>query len=139
MTRKQEILVNYREIVRSIDLMEEEIEKASNRRYIGGPKPVRSPQLTGMPRGTNNPEAAMMQTISIEDEILDQIREKQALQYEMMREFYKILDDIQDQRLQNIVRSYYSLGKTDEAIAEDEGLSQTHVNRLRTDYFNNLS
>ena len=138
MNRKQEILVNYREITKSIDLMDREIERLSNMKYIGGPRPIRGIQLTGMPRGTNDPEAAMLQTTSIEDEILEHIREKQAMQYEMMREAYRIIDAIHDQRLQNIVRSYYLHGMTDEQIAEDEGLSHTHVNRLRTDYFNNL-
>ena len=138
MTRGQEILANYREITRSIELMDKEIERLSNMKYIGGPRPVRSPQLTGMPRGTNEPEAAALQTVSIEDEILEQIREKQAIQYEMMREAYRIIDAIMDQRLQNIVRSYYLHGMTDEEIAEIEGLSHTHVNRLRTEFFNNL-
>jgi len=138
MTRGQEILVNYREITLSIELMDKEIERLTEMKYIGGPKPVRGVQITGMPRGTNEPEAAMMQRVSIEDEILDQIRQKQAVQYEMMREAYRIIDAIKDQRLQNIVRSYYLHGMTDERIAEDEGLSHTHVNRLRTEFFNNL-
>ena len=56
----------------------------------------------------------------------------------MMREARRIVDSIEDPRLQNIVAYYYLHGWTDEAIAEKETLSQTHVNRLRTDFFNSL-
>ncbi len=138
MTRKQEILVNYREITITIDRLELEIEKLSRSGYIGGPRPVRSPQLTGMPHGTNDPEAAIIQRNDVEDEILDSIRQKQAIQYEMMLDARRIVDAIEDPRLQNIVSYYYIHSKTDEAIAEIEGLSQTHVNRLRTEFFNSL-
>ena len=138
MTRKQEVLVNYREITITLERLDMEIEKLSKSGFIGGPRPVRSPQLTGMPRGTNDPEAAIIQRNDIEEEILANIREKQAQQYEMMREARRIVDSIEDPRLQNIVAYYYLHGWTDEAIAEKETLSQTHVNRLRTDFFNSL-
>lgn len=138
MTRKQEILANYREITITLERLDMEIEKLSKRGYIGGPQPIRSPQLTGMPHGTNDPEAAIIQRNDIEEDILQSIREKQAVQYEMMREARAIVDAIEDPRLQNIVAFYYLHSMTDEAIAEQEGLSQTHVNRLRTEFFNNL-
>ena len=138
MNRKQEVLANYREITITLDRLDLEYEKLSRSGFIGGPKPVRSVQLTGMPRGTNDPEAAIIQRNDIEEEILANIREKQAIQYEMMLEAKRIVDSIADPRLQNIVGFYYLHGWTDEAIAEKESLSHTHVNRLRTEYFNNL-
>ena len=52
MTRDQEILTDYRLIVMEIETLERQ-SKFLNR-YIGGPRPVRSPQLTGMPRGTSD-------------------------------------------------------------------------------------
>lgn len=128
--------MNYREITITLERLDMEIAKLTG--FIGGPRPVRSPQITGMPRGTNDPEAAMIQRNDIEEEILQSIREKQAVQYEMMREARRIVDAIADPRLQNIVAYYYLHGWTDEAIAEKETLSQTHVNRLRTDFFNSL-
>ena len=137
MTRKQEILVNYREIVRSIDLMEEEIEKASNRRYIGGPKPVRSPQLTGMPRGTNDPEAALLQRVDTDD-VLDKIEERCQELRPLLEEFERIMDAIEDRRLQIIIRDYYALGWSEERTGEHVGLSRQHVNRLRTAYIEGL-
>ena len=136
MNRKQEVLVNYREITITLERLDMEISKLTG--FIGGPRPVRAVQLTGMPHGTNDPEAAMIQQTDIEEEILASIREKKAIQYEMMREARRIVDIIEDPRLQNIVAYYYLHGWTDEAIAEKETLSQTHVNRLRTDFFNSL-
>ena len=80
----------------------------------------------------------MLQTNDIIDEVLESIREKQAIQYEMMLEARRIVDAIENQRLQNIVAFYYLHGMTDEAIAEKETLSQSHVNRLRTEFINSL-
>ena len=138
MTRAQEILMNYREITITLERLDMEVEKLSRTGFIGGPREVRSPQITGMPRGTNDPEAAIIQKNDIEEEILASIREKQAVQYEMMLEARRIVDSIADPRLQNIVAYYYLHGWTDEAIAEKETLSQTHINRLRTEFFNSL-
>lgn len=134
---KRELLENYREITITLERLDMEVDKLS--RFIGGPKPVRSPQLTGMPRGTNDPEAALLQTNDIIDELLEKIHEKQAIQYEMMLEARRIVDSIEDPRLQNIVAFYYLHGMTDEAIAEKETLSQSHVNRLRIEFVNNLN
>lgn len=138
MTRKQEVLTNYREITITLERLDMEVEKLSQSGFIGGPRPVRSPQITGMPRGTNDPDAALIQRNDIEEEILASIREKQAVQYEMMLEARRIVDAIQDPRLQNIIAYYYLHGWTDQAIAEKETLSQTHVNRLRIEFFNSL-
>lgn len=135
---KRELLENYREITITLERLDMEAEKLSQSGFIGGPRPVRSLQLTGMPRGTNNPEAAMIQRNDIMDEVLEKIREKQTIQYEMMLEARRIVDAIEDPRLQNIVAFYYLHGLTDEAIAEKEALSQSHVNRLRTEYINCL-
>ena len=67
MTREQEILTDYRLIVMEIETLERQ-SKFLNK-YIGGPRPVRSPQLTEMPRGTNEPEAAMLQQVEEDDPI----------------------------------------------------------------------
>ena len=49
MSHEQEILTDYRLIVMEIETLERQ-SKFLNK-YIGGPRPVRSVQLTGMPRG----------------------------------------------------------------------------------------
>jgi hypothetical protein len=134
MTRDQEILTDYRLIVMEIETLERQ-SKFLNK-YIGGPRPVRSVQLTGMPRGTNDPEAAMLQ--QIDDDPVKNIEKLVEDLRDMMDEFETLVNRIKDRRLFIIVRNYYALGWTDERIAEQLELSHTHVNRLRMEYFNSL-
>lgn len=144
MSREQEILTDYRLIVMEIETLERQ-SKFLNK-YIGGPRPVRSPQLTGMPRGTNNPEAAMMQTIE-EDDPLYRIEELSEELRGMVTEFEAIVNRIKDRRLFVIIRNYYGLGWTDEKIAEyfdgdDNGrrmMARQTVQKIRSDYFNSLA
>ena len=136
MTREQEILTDYRLIVMEIETLERQ-SKFLNK-YIGGPRPVRSPQLTGMPRGTNDPEAAMLQQIE-ENDPLFRIEELSRDLREMMMEFETIVNRIKDRRLFIIVRNYYALGWTDEKIAENMELSRQTVQKIRSDYFNSLA
>ena len=136
MTRDQEILMDYRLIVMEIETLERQ-SKFLNR-YIGGPRPVRSPQLTGMPRGTNDPEAAMLQQIE-EDDPISHIEQLSADLREMMMEFETIVNKITDRRLFIIVRNYYALGWTDERIAESMETSRQTVQKVRSDYFNSLA
>ena len=144
MNRKQEILTDYRLIVMEIETLERQ-SKFLNK-YIGGPRPVRSPQLTGMPRGTNDPEAAMLQQIE-EDDPLYRIEELSEELRGMVAEFESIVNRIQDRRLFVIVRNYYGLGWTDEKIAEyfdgdDNGrrmMARQTVQKIRSDYFNSLA
>ena len=134
MTRR-ELLENYRDIVIEIETLER--QSKSLNQFIGGPRPVRSVQLTGMPRGTNEPEAALLQRNDT-DEVLDKIEEKSRELRSMVDEFEKIMDSIQDRRLRIIIRNYYALGWTDERIGDQLGLSRQHVNRLRTAYLEGL-
>ena len=135
MTREQEILADYRLIVMEIETLERQ-SKFLNK-YIGGPRPVRSPQLTGMPRGTNDPEAAMLQ--KVDDDPFYHIEELSHELAEMLMEFEVIVNRIKDRRLFIIVRNYYALGWTDERIAEGLEISRSLVQKLRTDYFNSLA
>ena len=132
---KRELLENYRDIVIEI----ETLERQSNflNQFIGGPRPVHAVQLTGMPRGTNEPEAALLQRMDT-DEVLDKIEAKCAELREMVDQFEAIMDAIDDRRLRIIVRNYYALGWTDEKIGDQLELSRQHVNRLRTAYLEGL-
>ena len=132
---KRELLENYRDIVIEIETLERQ-SKFLNQ-FIGGPRTMRAVQLTGMPRGTNDPEAAMLQRADT-DEVLDQIEAKCRELSGMVREFEIIMDAIDDRRLRIIVRNYYALGWTDERIGEQLELSRQHVNRLRTAYIEGL-
>ena len=132
---KRELLENYRLLVIEIETLERQ-SKFLNQ-FIGGPRPVHAIQLTGMPRGTNDPEAAMLQRADT-DEVLDKLEKKCAELRELVNEFEAIMDGIKDRRLQIIVRNYYALGWADERIGEQLELSRQHVNKLRTAYIDNL-
>lgn len=134
MTRR-ELLENYRDIVIEIETLERQ-SKFLNQ-FIGGPRPVHSVELTGMPRGTNMPEAALLQRTDT-DEVLDKIEAKCEELRGMVEEFEQVMDGILDRRLRIIIRNYYALGWTDEHIGEQLELSRQHVNRLRTAYMDEL-
>ena len=136
MTRAQEILTDYRLIVMEIETLERQ-SKFLNK-YIGGPRPVRSPQLTGMPRGTNDPEAAMLQRVDDDDPLMHIEKLADDLRG-MVLEFEAIVNRITDRRLFIIVRNYYALGWTDEQIAESMETSRQTVQKVRSDYFNSLA
>ena len=132
---KRELLENYRLLVIEIETLERQ-SKFLNQ-FIGGPKPVHAVQLTGMPRGTNDPEAAALQRVDTDD-VLDKIEAKCLELRGLVDRFEIIVDKIEDRRLQVIVRDYYALGWTDERIGEQLELSRQHVNRLRTAYVESI-
>ena len=132
---KRELLENYRDIVIEIETLERQ-SKFLNQ-FIGGPRPVHAVQLTGMPRGTNEPEAALLQRNDT-DEVLDKIEAKCAELRGMVDQFESIMDAIDDRRLRIIVRNYYALGWTDERIGDQLELSRQHVNKLRIAYLEGL-
>lgn len=132
---KRVLLENYRDIVIEIETLERQ-SKFLNQ-FIGGPRPVHGTVLTGMPRGTNDPEAAILQRED-DAEVINKIEAKCAELREMVDEFEKIMDTIDDRRLRIIVRNYYALGWTDERIGDQLELSRQHVNKLRTAYIDNL-
>ena len=132
---KRELLENYRLLVIEIETLERQ-SKFLNQ-LIGGPRPVHAIQLTGMPRGTNDPEAALLQRADT-DEVLDKIEKKCAELRELVEEFEQVMDAISDRRLQIIVRDYYALGWTDERIGDQLEITRQHVNRLRTAYIEEL-
>ena len=132
---KRELLEGYRLLVIEIETLERQ-SKFLNQ-FIGGPRPVHAIQLTGMPRGTNDPEAAILQRADT-DEVLDKLEKKCAELRELVNEFEAIMDGIKDRRLQIIVRNYYALGWADERIGEQLELSRQHVNKLRMAYIENI-
>ena len=134
---KRELLENYRNLVIDVNMMEQRLSFLS--KYIGGPKPVRAVQLTGMPRGTNEPEAALMQQEDTDSEILDKIEQRMNETRRLTARFEIILEEIDDRRLRNIIQAYYGLGHSEEQIGEEIGLSRQHVNRLRTQYIDQLN
>jgi len=133
---KRELLENYRDIVIEIETLERQSRFLNQ--FIGGPRPVHAVRLTGMPHGTNDPEAAILQRADT-DEVLDKIESKCRELRMMVEDFETIMDRIADRRLRIIVRNYYALGWSDEKIAEQLDLSRQHVNRLRQTYLETLT
>ena len=132
---KRELLENYRMLVIEIDTLERQ-SKFLNQ-FIGGPRPLHGVQLTGMPRGTNDPEAAILQREDTDD-VLDKIEERCRELRPLLDEFERIMNAIEDRRLRIIIRDYYALGWSEERTGEHVGLSRQHVNRLRTAYLEGL-
>ena len=133
---KRELLENYRMLVIEIDTLERQ-SKFLNQ-FIGGPQPVHAVQLTGMPRGTNDPEAALLQRADTDD-VLDRLEERCRELKPLLEEFERIMNAIEDTRLRIIIRDYYALGWSEERTGEHVGLSRQHVNRLRTAYIEGLT
>ena len=133
---KRELLENYRMLVIEIDTLERQ-SKFLNQ-FIGGPRPVHGVQLTGMPRGTNEPESAILQREDTDD-VLDKIEERCQELRPLLDEFERIMNAIEDTRLRIIIRDYYALGWSEERTGEHVGLSRQHVNRLRTAYLEGLT
>ena len=133
---KRELLENYRSLVREIDLLEK--QSAFLNQYVGGPRPVRSVQLTGMPRGTNEPEAALMQRADYDDAIYELERKSEELR-ELLNEFNVILDAIDDVDDRNILRAYYALNWTDGRIGNWLNYDKSTIWRRRNQLMNELS
>ena len=133
---KRELLENYRSLVREIDLLEK--QSAFLNQYVGGPRPVRSVVLTGMPRGTNEPEAAMLQRADYDDAIYELERKSEELR-ELLNEFNTILDAIEDVDDRNILRAYYALNWTDESIGKWLNYDKSTIWRRRNQLMNILS
>jgi DNA-directed RNA polymerase specialized sigma subunit len=90
-----------------------------------------------MPRGTNDPEAALLQRVDTDD-VLDKIEERCEELRPLLDEFEQIMNAIEDRRLRIIIRDYYALGWSEERTGEHVGLSRQHVNRLRAAYIETL-
>lgn len=127
---KRELLENYRLLVIEIETLNKQ-SKFLNQ-YIGGPKPVRAVQLTGMPRGTNNPEAALLQQQDSGDDAIFAIEQKCAELRELVLDFERIMESIPDKLDQLIIRDYYALGMTDPQIAKKFSMDHSTVWKRRT-------
>ena len=126
---KRELLESYRLLVIEINSLE--TQSAFLNQYIGGPRPVRSVRLTGMPRGTNEPEAAMMQRADCDDAIFTLERKCEELR-DLLSEFEKVIEAVTDQYDRIILRNYYALGWTDRRIGEEIGFDKSTVWKRRT-------
>jgi DNA-directed RNA polymerase specialized sigma24 family protein len=128
MTRR-ELLENYRLLVLEINTLERQSDFLNQ--FIGGPRPVRAVRLTGMPRGTNDPEAAMLQRADYDDAIY-KIEQKSEELRELVSEFEHIMEMIPDKEDALILRDYYALGWTDIKIGRALGYDKSTIWKRRS-------
>jgi len=132
---KRELVEKYRLLVLEIEALDKQ-SKFLNK-YIGGPRPLRAIQLTGMPRGTNNPEAAMIQQMDDDDAIFELERKEKELR-DLVAEFERVMESVPDDTDRIILRDYYALNMTDKEIAEKLNYDASTIWKRRTRTMNSL-
>ena len=132
---KYELLVSYRRLAIEIDTLEKQSNFLNG--FIGGPRPVHAVALTGMPRGTNNPEAAMIQREE-NDDVIYKLERKCAEIRELLGKFEVIMEEIPDKWDELIIRDYYALRMTDKQIGKRLNFSQSTVWKRRSNVIEQL-
>lgn len=130
--RDVEVLQSYREGMRELRILEKQMESWTN---AGGPQGCSRAALTGMPRGTNHPQAAMEQHA---DGLMALWEKQRETLLDIGMRFEKILMEVKSPRLRLVLRCYYGLGMTDELIAQDMNMSIRRVNSLRNSFVRSL-
>ena len=127
-----EVLQSYREGMRELKILERQMNSWIS---SGEPLGCTKAALTGMPRGTNHPQAAMEQHA----DGLMVLWEKQRLRLMTIgMRFEEILIEVKNPRLRLVLRCYYGLGMTDELIAKEMNMSVRQVNALRNGFLRSL-
>lgn len=127
-----EVLQSYREGMRELRILEKQMNSWTS---SGEPQGCTRAVLTGMPRGTNHPQASMEQHA----DGLMVLWEKQRLKLLAIgMRFEEILMEVKNPRLRLVLRCYYGLGMTDELIAQDMNMSVRRVNSLRNGFLRSL-
>ncbi len=111
--------------VREMAAIEQQILRIGT---IGGPKGYGSTAMTGMPRGTNRPDAAQNQRVDAYEKIL---LDKKQEAVELLMQFEQMLTGVKDGTDRAILRYYYGAGWTDERIAEQMELTDRTVRGRR--------
>ncbi len=121
----KELLVACRNIVREISAIEEQIKRIGT---IGGPREMTGSVLLKTHSVTNRPDAARNQKIDAYEQVL---AEKRQQMVDLLLQFEKLLDGVQDVTDRAILRYYYGAGWTDERIAEEMELTDRTVRGRR--------
>lgn len=88
----------------------------------------RSPNMSGMPRGSNPITEADLIADKIELENRIQRLEDRGKEYR--REIITVIDDMTDYKYSDILESWFINGDSPETIAENEGYTVRHIFRL---------
>ena len=126
-----EVLNTYRVTMLELRMLNRQMDMCLS---AGTPRAARAP-LGEAPRGTNHHQAARQQHYDGMEAIW---RRKQAELEEVASRFEEILDGVRQVKLRLILRSYYGLGMTDEAIAAEMGMTARRINDLRNQFLRSL-
>ena len=124
-----EVLKTYRDAVRELALLQRQMDMCLS---AGTP---RDAQTGGGSRGTNHHQAARLQHY---DGLAEVYARKQAALSQVAARFEQIMEEVHSPRLRYILRSYYALGMTDEAIAREMNLTCRRINELRNQFLRSL-
>lgn len=124
---RREILLRYRWLTEEAAAMSKQADRLIR---IGGPAGVANQALTGMPRGTNDPQAAGIQAF---DGYIISLREKIAEIAQICSRFEDVLMDIRNDKARTFCRMYYGNGMTDEQIAHRYHLERSTVTKIRNE------
>ena len=127
-----EILQSYRCAMMELDLLEKQFDRLNG---TGAPDGYRAINLGEPLRGTNNHEAAAVQHADALEQLLEQ---KRLILRGIATRFEEILTNVNEPRMRLILRCYYAMGMTDEAIGEEIYMSTRRVNQLRNEFLHRL-
>ena len=103
---------------------------------IGGPRGVAGQAITGMPHGTNDPEASRRQQY---DGLMEKLLTKRDENIAIVCECEAVIEKIKDQKSRTIARYYYVEGESDYSIAKIMGLDRSTIWDKRNDIINFFS
>ena len=130
--RNSDVLKDYRMAVLEIGLLERQIDRLG---HAGGPEGYARCSLDQVAKGTNHREAAAMQRYDGLSGILERKREELR---KLTEQFEALLEMPMPIRTRAILRCYYALGMTDEAIARELNMTCRRINDLRNQFLRSL-
>lgn len=131
MTAK-ELLANCRNQVLTLRQLDVQLEHCLS---AGAPAGVKVQRYDADPRGTNDPTAAAIQ---LYDGLMEHRETMQQHLAQISGRAWTTISTVKDVRTLAILNGYYLQGQTDQEIAQVQGLSREHVNRLRHEALKSL-
>ena len=127
-----EVIVRYKWLMEEAWTLNKQAERVLR---IGTPAGISIYNLTGMPHGTNDKEAADIQAF---DGYVQQLKKKVEEIMRICGKFEHALEMIIDDKQRDICRKYYALGMTDEQIGNRYHLERSGITQLRNNAIEKL-
>ena len=121
----REILVRYKWLMEEAWVLSQQAERVLR---IGRPAGIAKQEITGMPRGTNDPTAAGIQAF---DGYVKQLKIKADEIMKICGRFESVITMLKDDRDRTICRMYYGLGMTDEQISRRIHIARQVITDIR--------